>query len=88
MNTCYIVCALDCNLDFIPEKSDLVIGADRGYSTLVKNQIKPDIVIGDFDSYTGEIECESIIKFPVNKSRDQHIESMLHCNVVKVALKH
>ena len=67
MNTCYIVCALDCDLDFIPDKSDLVIGADRGYSTLVKNQIKPDIAIGDFDSYTGEIECESIIKFPVKK---------------------
>ena len=67
MNTCYIVCALDCDLDFIPDKSDLVIGADRGYSTLVKNQIKPDIVIGDFDSYTGEIECERIIKFPVKK---------------------
>ena len=67
MNTCYIVCALDCDLDFIPDKSDLVIGADRGYSTLVKNQIKTDIVIGDFDSYTGEIECERIIKFPVKK---------------------
>lgn len=67
MNTCYIVCALDCKLDFISDETDLVIGADRGYLTLVKNQIKPDIVIGDFDSYTGKIECESIIEYPVKK---------------------
>lgn len=67
MNTCYIICALNCKLNFIPDESDFIIAADRGYLTLVKNQIKPDIVIGDFDSYTGKIECESIIKFPVKK---------------------
>lgn len=67
MNTCYIVCALDCKLDFKPDESDLVIGADRGYLTLVENQIKPDIVIGDFDSYKGKIQCENIIKYPVKK---------------------
>ena len=67
MNTCYIVCALDCNLDFIPKEGDLIIGADKGYLTLVKNQIKPNIVIGDFDSYSGEVNCENIIKFPVKK---------------------
>ena len=67
MNTCYIACALDCNLDFIPKEGDLVIGADRGYLTLVKNQIEPNIVIGDFDSYSGEVNCENIIKFPVKK---------------------
>ncbi|MBO5440350.1 MAG: thiamine diphosphokinase [Clostridia bacterium] len=67
MNTCYIVCALDCELDFKLDSSDLVIGADRGYLTLVKNKIKPDVVIGDFDSYTGEVKCENIIKYPVKK---------------------
>ena len=67
MNTCYIVCALDCDLDFKPDSSDYVIGADRGYLTLVENKMKPDLVIGDFDSYTGEIECENIIKYPVRK---------------------
>ena len=67
MKTCYIVCALDCKLDFKPNESDLVIGADRGYLALVENQIKPNIVIGDFDSYTGKIECENIIKYPVKK---------------------
>lgn len=67
MNICYIACALDCKLDFIPDSTDLVIGADRGYLTLVKNQIKPNIVIGDFDSYTDKVECENIITFPVKK---------------------
>ena len=67
MNTCYIVCALDCKLDFKPDVTDLIIGADRGYLTLVENKMKPDVVIGDFDSYTGEIKCESIIKYPVKK---------------------
>ena len=67
MNTCYIVCALDCKLDLSLDNSDLVIGADRGYLTLVENNIKPNVVIGDFDSYTGEIECENIIKYPVKK---------------------
>ena len=67
MNTCYIVCALNCNLDFVIDSTDFIIGADKGYLTLVENKIKPDLVIGDFDSYTGEIQCESIIKFPVKK---------------------
>ena len=67
MNTCYIVCALDCDLDFIPDETDFVIGADRGYLTLVKNKIMPNAVIGDFDSYNGKIDCGKIIKFPVKK---------------------
>ena len=67
MNICYIVCALDCKLDFIPDKTDLVIGADRGYFVLSENNYKADIVIGDFDSYTGDIKCENIIKHPVMK---------------------
>ena len=64
MNTCYIACALDCVIDFTADKSDLIIGADRGYLNLIKQGIKPHIVMGDFDSYTGEIECDDIVKFP------------------------
>ena len=64
MNTCYIACALDCVIDFTADKSDLIIGADRGYLNLIKQGTKPHIVMGDFDSYTGEIECDDIVKFP------------------------
>lgn len=67
MNVCYIVCALDCKLGFVPDKNDYVIGADRGYLTLLKNDIDPNCVIGDFDSYTDEIKCDNIIKYPIKK---------------------
>ena len=67
MNICYIVCALDCKLDFVPDKHDYVIGADRGYLNLLKNDIDPDCVIGDFDSYTDKIKCDNVIRYPVKK---------------------
>ncbi|MGM9645767.1 MAG: thiamine diphosphokinase [Eubacteriales bacterium] len=67
MNTCYIVCALYTKLDFTPDESDLVIAADKGYLTLVENNIRTDAVIGDFDSYTGKIECENIVTYPKEK---------------------
>ena len=67
MNTCYIVCALDCELSFKLDNTDYVIGADRGYLTLMKNGITPNCTIGDFDSYTDKIECDNIIKYPVKK---------------------
>ena len=54
----------DCVIDFKADKSDLIIGADRGYLNLIKQGTKPHIVMGDFDSYTGEIECDDIVKFP------------------------
>ena len=67
MNTCYICCALDCKVDITPDKNDLIIGADRGYLVLEKNGIKPNVVIGDFDSYEGKIVCDNIIRFPIKK---------------------
>ena len=67
MNTCYIVCALYTKLDFTPDDSDLVIAADKGYSTLVENNVRPNMVIGDFDSYTGKIECENVVTYPIEK---------------------
>lgn len=67
MKICYISCALDCTLDFIPKSDDLVIGADRGYVNLKKANIVPDIVIGDFDSYRGEVCCENILRLPTEK---------------------
>ena len=67
MNTCYIACALDCKLEFKPQPGDTVIAADRGYLNLKNHNIIPDIVIGDFDSYTGVIDCENIKKLPTVK---------------------
>ena len=67
MGVCYIVCALDCAPDFEKREGDLVIGADRGYLNLKRAGISPDIVMGDFDSYDGEVICENIVRFPVIK---------------------
>lgn len=48
---------------FVDIKADLVICADRGIIHAVKLGIVPDIVTGDFDSYTGDIpECKEIYR--------------------------
>ena len=67
MNICYIACALDCEIEIKPNEGDLVIGADRGYFTLVENGITPQVAIGDFDSYTGQVNCDNTMIFPVKK---------------------
>ena len=68
MSICYIFGALDCSItDFNPNENDLIIAADGGYSTLKKLNIKPDLVVGDFDSLGEVPENENIIKHPVKK---------------------
>lgn len=68
MNTCYIFGALDTDIaDFKPQKNDFIIAADGGYSTLKNFNIKPDLVVGDFDSLGSIPENESIIKHPIKK---------------------
>lgn len=68
MSICYIFGALDCSItDFKPNENDLIIAADGGYSTLTKLNIKPDLVVGDFDSLGEVPENENIIKHPVKK---------------------
>ena len=68
MSICYIFGALDTTIaDFNPQESDLIIAADGGYSTLKKLNIKPDLVVGDFDSLGNVPENENIIKHPVKK---------------------
>ena len=68
MKTCYIFGALDTEvIDFNPSENDLIIAADGGYNTLKKLNIKPDLVVGDFDSLGKIPENENIIKHPVKK---------------------
>ena len=50
-NTCYIIGAgEDFGLDFSPSDGDLIIAADGGLERLRAAGIKPDLIIGDFDS--------------------------------------
>ncbi|MDE6426089.1 MAG: thiamine diphosphokinase [Ruminococcus sp.] len=48
---------------FIDTKADLIICADRGIIHAEKLGITPDIITGDFDSYTGEIpSCREVFR--------------------------
>lgn len=56
--------------DYLKENVDresFIIAADSGYIKCLKSEIKPDLIIGDFDSSKKpDIECE-IICLPVEK---------------------
>ena len=68
MGICYIIGAgEDCGLDFVPTGDDLVIAADGGYAMLRKAGIRPNLVIGDFDSLGAAPEGECVITLPVVK---------------------
>ncbi len=77
MNTCYIVCALDTQLDFEPDKTDLVIGADRGCQILASCKKRIDLAVGDFDS--GDIPTNTeVIKYPVKKDETDGAIAIKH----------
>ena len=77
MNTCYIVCALDCTLDFVPDESDFLIGADRGCQILKEQGIRIDLAVGDFDS--GKIPTDtSVIRYPIKKDETDGAIAIKH----------
>lgn len=75
----------EANVDFIRSAvtpSDYVMCADSGYAAAVKAGIKPDVVTGDFDSYTGALpgNCEVVRLRPEKDDTDT-----FHC--VNLALE-
>ncbi|MBR4728601.1 MAG: thiamine diphosphokinase [Clostridia bacterium] len=68
MGICYIIGAGDCAaLNFSPERGDLVIAADAGLHYVVDAGIRPDLIVGDFDSLgyvpqTGRVERLPVVK--------------------------
>lgn len=71
MGTCYIVGAADAagtqiELSAI-KNDDCVIAADGGYLTLQKWRIKPDQIIGDFDSLESVPTGENVARYPSEK---------------------
>lgn len=64
-SVCYIVCALPQSHALAPNEGDLVIAADGGYAQL--NGIRPDLVVGDFDSLGYVPDGEEIVRHPVEK---------------------
>ena len=68
MKTCYIFSAAEgLPNNFKKGKDHIVIAADGGYNHLLNLDIKPDIVLGDFDSLGFVPETSEIIKHPVKK---------------------
>ncbi len=69
-------CLLISGGEFCPlrkkEEFDLVIACDAGLSAAKKMNIVPDVVIGDFDSYTGSIDKDiKVIKLnPIKDDTD------------------
>lgn len=75
MKKCYIIAAGDCTeIKINLKEGDLVICADAGLAHAQRNNIKPDVIIGDFDSF-GEIpKGEGVIVHPCEKDEtDTHL---------------
>lgn len=66
-NRCIIIAgmltAIDSDLPRQIDKTDFIICADRGYQFAIQHRIKPDLILGDFDSaavptdFDGELVC-------------------------------
>lgn len=64
---CYIVGAMAKSLPDISRENSFIIAADAGYKALKEVNIKPDLVVGDFDSLGQPPEGENIVRHPVMK---------------------
>lgn len=72
MKKCIIVCAgEESGFDTPINEGDLVIAADAGLKYLEKEGIKPDIIVGDFDTLEYIPKGENVIKLnPVKDETD------------------
>ncbi len=66
---CYIVGAmpLEPELTPVPRPGDLVIAADGGYSALLARGVRPDLVVGDFDSLGAAPDHPAVLRLPTVK---------------------
>ena len=68
MSRCFIFGALDVSaMAEPPSDGDYVIAADRGYDIALSLGIKPDTVVGDFDSLGRVPEHENTVRLNVRK---------------------
>ena len=51
----------------VPGPDDYVIAADRGYEELISRGIRPDLVVGDFDSLGDAPEHPNVLRSPMEK---------------------
>ena len=68
MSVCYIIAAGDCNKISIDKKADdFIIAADGGIDYCIRDNIVPDVIIGDFDSAEAVPDNDNVIRLPVEK---------------------
>ena len=69
MAVCHLVGAGDfAPLQFDPQEEDLVIACDGGLNRLEELGRKPQVIVGDFDSYKGTVPAgEGVLRLPVEK---------------------
>ncbi len=77
-NICLIISGGDFSPFTVPEGA-FVIACDRGYAYARRCGVRPDLVVGDFDSYGGEVAAGiPVRKLPVEKD-DTDTVSALRC---------
>ena len=84
MKRCVIICGVpDADVDFIRQTVDLdddfVICADSGYTYAKKADIRPNLIVGDFDSYSGDLP-EDIPRVTLKTHKDD--TDSMHCAAV------
>lgn len=68
MSICYIIGAGDCEKIKINKKEkDFIIAADGGLKYCERDNVKPDLILGDFDSLGYVPERENVYMLPVEK---------------------
>ncbi len=84
-NRCVIVAGGDCELLSLSKLTvtDYVIAADSGLKYCLEAKINPDLIVGDFDSYFGDLpEGTEIVKLPTHKD-DTDLMFALRCALEK-----
>ena len=82
-NRCVIVAGGDCDIEYLREISsiDFVIAADSGLRYIESAGNMPDLIVGDFDSYSGVIPSGvEVLKLPTRKN-DTDLLYALRCGV-------
>lgn len=77
------ICSIISGGDFAPltgiEKSDFIIACDKGLDYARKEGITPNLIVGDFDSFTGSLPDDiPILPLPVMKDDTDTMAAVRH----------
>ena len=68
MKTALIVSGGDFSSPDLDLKYDILIACDKGYGYAKNMRLTPDVVIGDFDSFTGVIDPDiKVLRYPIER---------------------